>query len=196
MLLPDPPENDAVRALYEQARVEDGYVMNLARAWAWRPDVYAAFSTSRRLLAAQTTLSKREIAVLNAATASRRADSYCALAWGSRLAELADADTAAALLRGEDPPLLSERERALVRWAEAVVRNPSGTSRDDVDALRSCGLSDAEIADATLFVAFRLAFTAFNGALGAQPDRELADAAPEAVVASIPFGRAIDSAQK
>jgi alkylhydroperoxidase family enzyme len=83
-------------------------------------------------LVAQTTLSKREIAVLNAATAARRGDAYCSIAWGTRIAELADADTAAALLGGEETPRLSDREIALARWAELVVRTTSSPGERDV----------------------------------------------------------------
>jgi alkylhydroperoxidase family enzyme len=131
VFLSDPPEDPVVRALYEQSRAEDGYVMNLLRVWAWRPDVNAAFMGARKALVAQTTLSKREIAVLNAATAARRGDAYCSIAWGSRIAELADADTAAALLGGEETPRLSEREIALARWAELVVRDANAAARGD-----------------------------------------------------------------
>jgi hypothetical protein len=55
-------------------------------------------------------------------------------------------------------------------------------------------LSEREIVDATLVVAFRLAFTTVNGALGAQPDRQLADEAPPQVLESVTFGRAIGEA--
>jgi alkylhydroperoxidase family enzyme len=152
--------------------------MNLVRVWAWRPAVHAAFLEARKALVGRTSLSKGEIAVLNAATASRRGDAYCSIAWGTRVAELSDAETAAALLKGEETPRLSDREVALARWAELVVRNPNATVRGDVDALRAAHLSEREIVDATLLVAFRLAFTTVNGALGAQPDRQLADEAP------------------
>src|ERR1700676_1879497 len=140
VLISEPPEDAAVRALYEEARAEDGYVMNLARLWAWRPDVDAAFLEARMLLLAKTALSKREVAVLNAATASRRGDSYCSIAWGTRLAELTDGETAGALLRGNETPRLSGREIALARWAELVVRNPNSAASEDVGKLRDAGL--------------------------------------------------------
>ncbi len=191
LFLSEAPEDPAVRALYDESLADDGYVMNLLRVWAWRPEVHAAFTGARTALTGGTTLSKREIAVVNAATASFRGDSYCAIAWGTRLAELADPDTAGALLRGEKTPRLSGREIALSRWAELVVRNPNAAAREDVEMLRAAGLSEREIFDATLLVAFRLAFTTVNGALGARPDRQLADEAPVEVRESVTFGRPI-----
>ena len=192
MFLVDPPEDDALRALYDDAQREDGYVMNLLRVWGWRPDVFEAFTKTRVDLAAGTSLSKREIAVLNSVTAARFGDSYCSLAWGTRLASLSDARTAASLLRREDAPGLSERERALAVWAAAVVEHPNGIACGDVDALRDAGLTDREIFEATAFVAFRMAFNAVNDALGALPDRQLAREAPPEVAASVTFGRAVD----
>ncbi|HEY4441870.1 MAG TPA: hypothetical protein VGN14_15520, partial [Candidatus Elarobacter sp.] len=188
MFLADPPQTPAVRALYDQARAEDGYVMNLVRGWAWRPGVHEAFMKARTLLVDETSLSKREIAVLNTATATRRGDSYCAIAWGTRLAALSDAETAAALVRGGEAANLTEREAALVRWARLVTHDANAVTHADADALRGAGFTDGEVADATFFVAFRLAFTTVNAALGAQPDRRLADEAPAAVLDAVTFG--------
>ncbi len=195
MFLSDPPEDSAVRALYDEAKAEDGYIMNLLRVWAWRPDVHAAFMQARSALVGQTALSPREVAVLNAATATARSDSYCGIAWGTRLAKLADAETASALLRGEPTPHLSARESALARWAHHVARNPGSITAGDVDTLRAAKLSEREICDATLVVAFRLAFMTVNNALGARPDRQLADEAPAEVRDSVTFGRSIDGQQ-
>ena len=191
MFLSDPPRDPAVSALYDQALADDGYVMNLVRVWAWRTDVHSAFMETRNVLRRETTLSEQEIAVLNAATASHRSDAYCSIAWGTRLAEMTDADTAGAVLRGEEPPRLTDRESALARWAAMVVRDPNATTSTDVETLRAAGLSEREIVDATLFIALRVAFTTVNAALGAQPDRELADLAPVEVLRSVTFGRTV-----
>jgi uncharacterized peroxidase-related enzyme len=192
MFLSSPPEDDAVRALLAEAVSDDGYVMNYVRLWAWRPEVHAAFSAARELLASKALLSAREIATLNSTTASRIGDAYCSIAWGTKLADLSDAATAAALLRGNDTPALTGRERALHGWASAVVEDPNSTTREDIEALRAAGLSEAEIFEATLFVAFRLAFSTVNDALGARPDRQLAQSAPAPILASVTFGREVE----
>ena len=51
------------------------------------------------------------------------------------------------------------------------------------------GVDDREIFEATAFVAFRLAFSTVNDALGAAPDKQLADDAPHAVRDAVSFGR-------
>lgn len=192
MFLSDPPADEAVQALFDEAQSEDGYVMNFIRLWSWRPDIHAAFTHARQMLATTSSLSPREIAVLNSACASRIGDAYCSIAWGAKLAKLSDTGTAAALLLGDDVPAFTDRERVLVAWASAVIDDPSATTRADVDALKAAGLSEREIFEATLFVAFRRAFCMVNGALGARPDRRLADETPPAILSSVTYGRAVD----
>ena len=52
-------------------------------------------------------------------------------------------------------PALSEREQALAAWARRLLVDPNVTSADDVERLRSVGLDDREIFEATAFVALR-----------------------------------------
>ncbi|WP_326833715.1 hypothetical protein VSH64_01955 [Amycolatopsis rhabdoformis] len=186
--LTDPPPDLAVDAVYGDDLGSDGYVNNLTRVWAWRPDVLAAFTELRATLMGSSSLSDREAAVLVATTAATRGDSYCALAWGARLAGLTDDTTAAAVLRGEPAPL-SARESALAAWARNVLADPNATTATDVATLRTAGLNDREIFEATTWIALRLAFATVNDALGAPPDPELRAKVPAAVRAAVTFGR-------
>ena len=186
--LDEPPPSEAAERIYAADVASDGYVGNLSRLWCWRPDVHEAFVALRGLVTGESTLTQREVAVLVAATASARGDSYCALAWGSRLAALAGEEAAAGVLVGDDG-LLGERERALAAWARRIVRDPNATTADDIARLRAAGLSEREIFEATAFAAMRLAFATVNDALGACPDRRLEEQAPDLVRAAIDFGR-------
>jgi uncharacterized peroxidase-related enzyme len=190
MFLHNAPDNDATARLYEGDVGKRGFVMNLSRAWAWRPDVAESFLALRGLLTATSSLSAREQAVLVCAMASTLRDSYCSLAWGKMLAAAADAATAAAVLGASDIDTLTPREKALAAWARQVVSNPNGTTAQDVDALRAAGCSDKDIFEATTFVAFRLAFSTVNDALGVRPDRQVAEQAPPEVRAAVSYGRA------
>lgn len=187
--LPDPPSGEAVEAAYGADRSDKGYVWNVTRLWSWRPDLAESFAEIRSNLMQSSTLGDRDFAVLVASTAGALGDSYCSLAWGDRLASLTDGDTAAAVVTGRDAEALTERETALAAWARQVVRDPNGTRPEDVDALRRAGLDDREIFEATVFVAFRLAFSSVNDALGTAPDRQLADAVPDAVREAVTYGR-------
>jgi alkylhydroperoxidase family enzyme len=85
---------------------------------------------------------------------------------------------------------LNEREAALAGWARQVVRDPNAATDDDVARLRRVGLTDREIFEATTFIAFRLAFSTVNDALGAAPDQQLSAEAPALVRAAVGYGRA------
>ena len=191
MFLRTPPTNEARATLYSRDVADDGYVANLTRLWAWRPDVLEAFGSLRKLLTEHAALSIRERSILVCATAANLGDSYCALAWGPRLATEATPDAAAAVLQRKDASELSARENALANWARQVVRAPNAIGNEDVDGLRSVGLTDGEIFDATAFIAFRMAFSTVNDALGAHPDRELAVAAPAVVRDAVTYGRRV-----
>jgi len=189
MFIPSPARSEATERLYQESQSSEGFVMNLTRAWAWRPDIFQGFADLRSRLTGQSSLSKRELAVLVCAAASQLGDSYCSLAWGRTLAREADAAGAAAILEGGDAASLTARDRALAEWARKVVRDPNGTRAGDIEALRAAGLAEQEIFDATVFVAFRLAFCVVNDALGVAPDADLARQVPPEVRKAVSFGR-------
>ena len=51
------------------------------------------------------------------------------------------------------------------------------------------GLADREIFEATLYITLRLVVATMQDALGAAPDPELADAAPDLIRRAITYGR-------
>lgn len=191
MFIAEPPPSPEREAAYKDDLDSDGYVNNLTKIWAWRPDIIEAFVGARTQLQEHWELDRLDRAVLVVATARARDDSYCSLAWGNRLAELVGERQAAEVLRGKIEAL-GARHRALVLWAESVVRDPNGTTPKQVSQLRECGLSDRAIFEATAFIAFRLAFSTVNDALGAAPDAQLMQNAPEAVREAVNYGRAAD----
>jgi len=189
MFLDEPPETETTERLYAGDNDGRGYVMNLTRLWAWRPEVFEDFLKLRNALTGESSLTPREVALIVSATASTLGDSYCSLVWGEALAKESDGRTAARVLRGDEPESLSPREAALVRWVRRVARDPNGTRPEDVERLRAAGMTDREIFEATAFAAFRLAFATVNDALGARPDRQAAEAARPKVRAAVTYGR-------
>lgn len=191
MFITTPEPSEATDRLFESVAKSEGFVMNLTKAWAWRPDVFEGFGALRGQLTSLSRLTKRDQAVIVCATAAELGDSYCALAWGKTLSREAGAQAAAALIGGESNQALTERDLALASWARKVVENPNGTTASDVEALRSAGLSDRDIFDATTFVAFRLAFSTVNDALGLSPDWQLSEALAPEVRDAVDFGRPV-----
>ena len=180
---------DDVRRIHADGVASQGFLMTLTHVWAWRPDVYEGFAQLRNQLTSNSTLSKRELAVIVSATASAQGDSYCALAWGTTLAKQSQPELAAAVIRNTEDEAMTTRDRALAAWARKVAKNPVGAQAADVQALRDAGFSEREIVEATMFVAFRVAFSTVNNALGAHPDPELVSNAPAEVADAVTFGR-------
>jgi uncharacterized peroxidase-related enzyme len=186
--LAEPALTPEVEAYFASDLVDHGYVMNLSRVWAQSP---AAHDTLFGLLADMVSaagLTFRQRGILIAATASTIGDSYCALAWGGRLATAAGEEVAAAVLRGDDG-VLDAADAALAAWARTVAGNPSATTPADLEPLRSAGFDDRQIFAITVFVALRRAFSTVNDALGPLPDHQLRADAPPAVGEAVTFGR-------
>ena len=194
MFISAPDESADSAALYKSSADAEGFVMNFSRAWAWRPDVFAGFATLRQQLTSHSALTRRDLAILVCATAAELGDSYCSLAWGRTLATEAGAAAAAAVIQNSGGDGLGVRDHALAAWARCVVADPNATTGDDVERLRDAGMTDREIFESTVFVAFRLAFSTVSDALGINPDWQLAAQVPHQVLAAVDFGRKVTDA--
>jgi len=191
--LGEPAESAGQRAMYEEDVRDDGFVWDLTRMWAHQPELHeTAFEAAIAAAAKAAGLTPRERAMLVLGTASVRGDSLCATAWGRRLTGWSDAATAAATLSGaaaEGAGDLDDRERALLRWARAIARDPNATTAGEVQALRDLGFDDPAILALTYYAALRIAFSTTNDALGAHPDRGIAERLDPEVRAAIAWGR-------
>lgn len=183
-----PVVTSEAQEIFDEDIAEDGYVMNVSRLWAYNAGLVTGLFDLMRHAISEQALSFRHRGILVAACASTLGDSYCSLAWGSKLASVSDPETAAGVIRGDDDGL-NEQERALASWARKVARDPNGTRQEDVDALRSAGFNDEQVFAITAFVALRLAFSMVNDSLGVGPDRALLTTAPDAVVSAVQYGR-------
>lgn len=191
--LADPALDEGVATMYDADRASQGYVAHLTRVWANSPESLGALSYALEQATTIAGLDARTRSLLVTACAAAIGDSYCSLAFGSRLAREAGDDAATAVIAGSDAAL-THHERALASWARRVSRDPSATTEEDVDALRALGYDDRQIFAITLFVALRLAFSTVNDALGATPDVELAERVPAAVRSAVTFGRPVAGA--
>ena len=187
--LEEPPMTEEARALYDEDLADSGYVWNVSRLWAYQPDTMQQFFELMSQAFKPSGLNFRQRGVLVAATASTLGDSYCSLAWGGKLSGETDAALAAGVLTGSDADLTGQ-EQAMATWARKVVTDPNATTRGDVQALRTAGLTDEQIFAITAFIALRLAFSSVNDALGAHPDAQLLESLPAEVRAAVTFGRA------
>jgi alkylhydroperoxidase family enzyme len=188
LAVPDP--TSLIERLYADSAAQHGYVMDLTGLWAHQPALHAGLFDLIGGSARAAGLTVRQRAVLVVACASEFGDSYCAFAWGNKLAGAASPEIAGGVVRGDDEGL-EPAERALARWARTVARAPASTQARDLQPLRDAGYDDTQIFAITAFVAFRLAFAIVNDALGAQPDAELFALASAPVRDAVHFGRPV-----
>ena len=167
--------------------VPEGDGANLERAFAARPEVYAAW---RRLVEAVTAASdERRYELATLAAARRLRSSYCSLAHGRVLAEkFYDYATVPAL-----PDGLDAADRAIMAFAEQIVADATAITQADIDELRGHGLADDEIFDVVLAATIRCFFSKTLDALGVQPDAEFAQLDP-AFREALTVGRPIENA--
>jgi SAM-dependent methyltransferase/alkylhydroperoxidase family enzyme len=183
-----PEVSEGAQQMFDEDLEDYGFVMNASRLWAYAPEVCERLFDLLGSVTKLGSLSLRHRGILVAATASTRGDSYCSLAWGSKLAGKSSATIAGNVLRGVDDGL-DDSEKALATWARRVVSDPNDITQLSVDELRHAGFTDTQIFAITVYVAGRLAFSTVNDALGAQPDRDLlAGVAPE-IRDAVTFGR-------
>ena len=167
--------------------VPDGEGSNLERAFALRPEVYAAWVELATAVKAPSDERRYELATF--AAARRLRSSYCSLAHGQMLAEkFYDFESVPTL-----PDGLDDAERAIMTFAEKVVADATAVTEADIGELRGHGLSDGEIFDVVLAATIRCFFSKTLDALGVQPDAEFARLDP-AFREALTLGRPIESA--
>ena len=186
-----PDATAEVQRMFDEDAAELGYVMNVSRLWAYQPATATGLFTLLAQVNSADRLSLRQRSILVTACASAFGDSYCSLAWGSKLAKASDPQTAARVLVGVDDGL-SASERAMAAWARKVALDPNATTAADVQELRDAGFTDSQIFTITVFVALRLAFSTVNDALGLRPDAALRSTAPAMLRDAVTFGRPIE----
>ena len=186
--LTEPATSAAQQQMYDEDLAEDGFVWNNSRLWAHQPALNEQFSSVIKTASEAAGLTNRERAMLVLGQATAIGDSYCSLAWSRWLTEWEDADTALAVLQRDDA-VLSERERALARWAQLVATDANGTTAADVQQLRDAGFEDPQIHALTVYTALRMALSTTNDALGAAPDTGLAEMLDPRLRAAVTWGR-------
>jgi len=149
---------------------------NYERAFAERPDVYAAWGELLGAIKANMDLRRYELATL--AAARRLRSSYCSLAHGQVLLEQYG-EPVLEIATDRDSAGLGAVDVAVMDLAERVVDDATKITDADLQRLRDLGLTDPEIMDVILAAAVRSFWTKTLDSLGVQPDATYAEMAPE-----------------
>jgi alkylhydroperoxidase family enzyme len=149
---------------------------NYERAFAERPEVYAAWVELNGAIKAGMDLRRYELATL--AAARRLRSSYCSLAHGTVLLERFGEPVREIALDRRTAGL-DEVDVAVMDLAERVVDDAASIRDADLQRLRDLGLADTEIMDVVLAAAARCFFSKTLDALGVLPDAKYRELDPD-----------------
>ena len=182
--------DDATAAMNDKATAGFGYLPNMTKVFAGRADVMQAWEAMTSAIKSHMELRRYELVTLAAANELR--SSYCMLAHGSLVLEkFFSADELRSIVEDADTRVLDETDRAIMDFARLVVRDAASITPGDLDALRSHGVSDAEIFDIATAAAARCFFSKTLDSVGARPDAAYA-ALPRVLRDALTVGRPID----
>jgi len=149
--VPDEHELPAdLQGLFRAARERIGFVPNVFRTYAYRPERLSAWFAHFRLLQEPTPgLSEAEREMIAVVVSMANGCLYCLVAHGAALREAwgdpVMADRVTLDWRRADG--LSERQRAICAFAERLTLRPVEATEDDLEGLRAQGLSDEDAWD-------------------------------------------------
>jgi uncharacterized peroxidase-related enzyme len=176
--VPEEAATGATAEMYATDRDTFGHLPNFTRAFSYRPAVYAAWRELNGTIKSNMDLRRYELATIAAARQLR--SSYCTLAHGTVLIDkFLGSDSVKAIVADHRRAGLSETDVAVMNLAEKVAKDAGSVQQQDVDQLRTLGLSDEEIADVVLASAARCFFSKTLDALGVEPDAKYADLDPD-----------------
>ena len=173
-VLDDDELDEPERKLFAKAGEVIGFVPNVFRTYAWRPERFRAwFAHFKTVMEGTDDLSSREREMISVAVSMANGCLYCLVAHGAALRELSDdkvdADRLTLDYRRAD---LTPRERAMLDFVVKVTVRPVECEESDLDALRAHGFSDEDVWD-VIEVAATFNFTnRLAMATGMMPNRE------------------------
>lgn len=161
--VPEAAAEGELAAAYARVRAARGEVSNLHLALGARPDALAAFVDLQAAALhgpeASGRLSRRERELVGLVVSHESGDTYGLTHHADAFSRYVTepglvALVAAGAIGSLRAPHLPPREAALAAFAAKLARDPRGITEEDAGALRKAGLSDGEIVELVLAVAF------------------------------------------
>ncbi|HEX7116763.1 MAG TPA: hypothetical protein VF193_16675 [Steroidobacter sp.] len=172
------PEIDAdVRAMYERQQAHYGFVPDYAKVFCYRPHIMQLWA--QLLAGIKRNMDKRRFELVTLVAATELRSTLCSLAHGRALTEFLAQEDVQTLAKGGRPESLSDADAAMVTFARKVARDASAITREDVQALKEHGFTDAEVFDIVATAAARAFFTKVVESLGVGSDAPLRALDPE-----------------
>lgn len=164
-----------IAKLYEAEVASMGRVMEATQCWSARPDIIVPVEALLHQIRDGFSLDLIDFRLITFVAARHVPSSYCSHVYFKVLSEMLDRETAIAIHRDYRTAGLSERQVAMLEYAEKITRNASMISEQDIDKLRALGYSDLNIADIALAASFRNFMSRYFDAVGASPEAAFLD---------------------
>jgi uncharacterized peroxidase-related enzyme len=165
---------EEVRSLWERAQEKLGFVPNVLRTWALRPEHMLRWRKYMdELLKGDSGLTEAEREMIGTVVSATNRCHYCITAHSAQVRLLTGdpilADQLVSNYRHAD---LSPRQRAMLDYAVKVTEASHTCSEADIEALRSAGFSDEDVQDITEVAAVFNLTNRMASALGWSPNPE------------------------
>jgi uncharacterized peroxidase-related enzyme len=179
MFLQTIAEKDAtgrIAEIYGKEKAPLGFVPESARCLTTRPDLLPLFDEFFDGVRSGFSLGAREWCLITFIAAKHLRSTYCSQVYSQRLiALLGSKDEVLAIQRDFRAAGLSDKDVAMLAYAEKVTTDAHRVTQSDIDQLRSVGFSDQQICDIALCASFRCFLSKFVDAVGAVPEEAFAD---------------------
>ncbi|WP_026917969.1 peroxidase-related enzyme [Gordonia shandongensis] len=174
--LPAQKLSDETQKYFDICREKLGLVPNVLQAYTFDETKLRAFTMSYNdLMLGDSGLSKLEREMIAVVVSSINKCYYCLTAHGASVRELSgDPHLGEALVMNYRAADLSDRQRAMLDFAEKVTEHPGKMEEADRQALRDAGFSDRDIFDIASTAAFFNMTNRVASAIDMRPNPEYA----------------------
>jgi uncharacterized peroxidase-related enzyme len=160
-----------VAEVYRRVKTQTGFIMEATQCWSTRPEIMKLWLTFFDHLKSRLSISQCDWRLITFVAAQRIPSTYCSLVYGRQLVDdLGSEEKVLAVQKDFRAAGLSERDVAMLAYAEKVSANAASIAEADIEDLRAAGLDDAEIFDIALCAGIRCFLSRFFDAVGAEPD--------------------------
>jgi uncharacterized peroxidase-related enzyme len=160
-----------VAEIYAAQVSQLGFVMATAKSFTPRPDLLPIYTEFSDKIRAGFSLGVREWRLITLIAAKHIPSTYCSYVYGQQLiGDLGSKEAVTAVQRDFRTAGLSQRDVAMLVYAEQIVRDATAIGQADIDRLRAVGFTDRQICDIALCASFRCFVSRYFDAVGAGPE--------------------------
>lgn len=165
-----------IAEIYAKQKAQMGFVMETAKCMTTRPDLLPVYMDFVAKIRGGFSLGERGWKLITFIVAKHVPSTYCSMVYGQQLIEvLGSRDKVMAVQRDFRTAGLSQKEVAMLAYAEKIALDGSHITQADIDKVRAAGFTDHEICDIALCASFRCFISRFFDATGAGPEAAFLD---------------------